>query len=381
MNLTLHNLISSSLSGSSPFLSFGQYHTSNSFKFSSISLSHSLNSFFYSNSFKTCFSLHHSTFTKFLSSVISIHSDEYNSQVFKNKQDDPLSFVSTLDTIIDINECMFLSNVNNMFAGGALLISGKSYTITISKCNFTDNHANFGGAVMIVSLFGNLFISNSYFSKNSATQGSHICATLNMSSIIDTIFTNSTGQNSVFLSFSEMSPKSPMIFQRSLFYSNEGFVHVDDGKFDQCCLFMVANSSDKFFTDSSKITLSSTCINLLLLEDGTTQNPTAIWTKSGNEECYWCQLVPSPSQTVAAKWNLNETILSLVAFGVIFIISVLGIVCVVSGLITKCCGLSQPQNTLIVDDQLISDKGDEGESEYEYEDDDEVEIEEKDLSN
>lgn len=380
MNHTIKGLIYSHIFHRSPLILLPLQLHHSFFDIKSSKLSHSLSSFLYSVSSKRDISISNSEFSNHLSSVIKITSYDYKEKFYDNHINDPYTG-NSLDSNLNIIQCAFCNNVNDFF-GGALWLSDHSLATKISDSTFLYNKADLGGAIMIVSKSGSLSVLGSQFMNNSARQGSHILASCPDCYFNQVTFLKSNGSSPIYILgnfdtnaqiLSDYDPGNVIStiisrlpessgyhlsgdlatakahFEFCSFFANEGCVYISSGSMENCCLFMIEKTEGYFFMSGSSVELSKCCINLKSVESGD-QEITATWTDKGDETCLVCQIIPTPSMTVNAKWNHKESILSLVSLIIFAFLSVVGIIFSCLEICTKC---SRSANHHFQDDELL----------------------------
>ena len=355
MNFTLHNLIHIKTLANSPFLAQSSRFSKSEINFAKLSFSKSLNSFFYSHSSISKVTFLGSSFSHFLQSTIRVENENYiiSDKHFSHLENDPYTMYSHSEINILIRSCSFILNFN-IFYGGAISLTGKKVQLEIFSTIFENNSACFGGAIMMSSDTGQLSFESCQFSNNTAYEGHHLCAYLEKASIINCIFKYSK-QGSLTFETSSIIVSGPIYItttktaeadqykyitiETTNFYMNEGQIFVNYATLTYCSLFAEYDFSSNnvvqynFFQSSSKYKFVSSCVNLHYYPE--TDSVSQI-DATKDATCFRWQIVPSPSITLHGSIKDDEALISFVAIGLFFLISLFGTTLVALKCIVKC---------------------------------------------
>lgn len=239
---------------------------------------------------------------------------------------------------------IFRANKAQLFGGAICVTSITSVTGNIQKTTFQSNEATMGGAVYFCANTGKLTVESSRFESNRAISGAHMfLSKAGTMSFTDTDFLFAQGRSSIQFALSQMSPS---LTNCRFFHDNASLLFMAKSKptFTRCCFTNYGDGpsftpiNDRFFDTSygaeSTYTFTDCCVNFKTFTETSVANDqlTAKLAQltGSDSSCDYCRLVPLPTATVNASWQMlaaKEAIIAICAFAVVSIIGIIFVAC------------------------------------------------------
>jgi hypothetical protein len=315
----------------SPFFTSIHASTTSRLTFNRVSLSHYFSHFLFAPAHFSGLSVSSSSFSHFLSSVISITAIDVYGMTGSFTPRTPTESFNCTDTV-------FANNINT-FNGGAIFISSDSPIDGILlHTRFSFNSAAIGGAIYFGVINGLLHIISSEFRNNAATAGSHLF--VHSKSLISA--------NSQFLwagglrSSIELTGNTSLSFSYCQFFQDQRPIYLQpltNSAFTDCCFMRYLNQPNfpevGFpFDGPGPLSLTRVAINQKILSESFNNSEecqiafeSVEKTDGGNE----CRLEPTPSATYDGELGSEGALFVVVSVAFFFVVSILGV------MIAMCC--------------------------------------------
>lgn len=300
------------------------------------------------------FSINRAMFTKFLATPIMVRSTVTLYSLSEVKDPVPLHSLSESTAPVTTESftaesCTFSRNTTPDVGAAIHVESAESMTGDVKNCLFTSNTASFGGAIFFSAAAGTLNISDCQLEHNEADAGAHMlisCATLEATNV-DLSF----GSGGTCVELSQIKTKAT--FTSCNFFRNLGTFCTVAGMpttLESCCFMNYTDdgrslSSDKLFSGTGQVTLTTTFLNGDQKKQGPVQAEAVTFTpvQEPTEAGSVCRLVPTPSATMNVTFS-TAAIFIIVSCAFFVLVSIIGI------LIVVCC------NSKRNDEELLEEK-------------------------